>query len=1596
MDVDEVQTTRSRNVDAIRSAPSMDVDEVRTARSKQRAKPTNRGRAQTQPHSGKHQATDAPTRKGQSRPNSSERKGGKGSKRGSYDTVGKGKGKGKKSSKGKSKGSSPRSKIWKQSTQESPNATDIDDVQSNFTKRQSEKQADGTHLIVPLIEQVRNDDSYIALQETAPGSPVTMEDVEKLLDNVEKVLNKEEKKVNDIEPPSPQDNSSEPSELGTSVAHNLKQSTRNTSEYAGKKVSANLVKTGTGGSTLFGERESLAGLFQKAHDENRIPAAINEDGPDNESENGSVDEVNDSRSIIKCKYGATCRNKQCPYSHTVSKPSVTDDVSVTTTNCKYGAKCRDKNCKFSHAKSEATEPSAASVQGEKEMCKFGVTCRSFNCKFNHPEGYKKTAPAQCRAGADCKNAKCTYSHPPKKTGFFHQVANFARPAPKFDTRFRQAMDPMYHSLLKKVFITRTEAGLDSVNVDPVEATVRDDGHEISGSKLIEEFKLDTLPEDVTETLKDVQTHSVSHIYEIDAEERFVIHVKKPKPIPSTGLFLHEVSHFYGHIIEKYLQEVEAGNFSIGIPLRIPGVFEVTDDNLIPHIPFLVLTSLSVALLRFSPEQLADSLALDGFYFEIQATDNFDLFKKEFQYRFDQIKSQVGPMQIDEKTRNELEIKKNDSYSWIRTDNKGIDRLARLAAAFESVQTIYRRGYQIGNNHPEKLRGYDHMMKGTRIMDMDEALDYMMTKKSPGHKTQFYFMDGDVQLLTAMEVAKMEIEKDPMAKVVALSAASRYHCGGGFGTGGRHALEESWCMISTLYPSLLKATHLAEKLPEEEKIIRVGGRTFHAHIPELGCIVSPHVDLFREQFTDGYRYFPRPLQIRGIVSIAAFNRNPKMADSPMDAPEDENEYQEMLTAKWLVAIVGALQLGAEVLIIPDVGCGVFQNDPVLTGQCLNDALIHAEGFFKEVIILGKSEFSRAAIGQEAFRDKVAHGIQNAPFMFRNKKKKEKTDEGVEGDDESPVVEERRNSLPPNIRNLVNNSTDDNSGDNSEVESPTRAGGSLGEAQSPQSEHGQGTVMITKKGFFRNPFRRKHKDKNSEEKDPAKVEEKKQKEQNKRSKLKAMGTRLGRKNKNKPVEDNSRMTVEGLAPTAVAAVAPPLDDAALAEQRFTELVPAERTSPSGISNGTEDKELIVEGIASELNPTSPKSTTYSSNPVQSVRGSNTSKMSNVLSPKSTTSSRNPATPQSVRGSNTSKGSKRSKTSSCIKSLSSGRKNSANTESVVEDEEEVEVEQEELQSIQYQKMSAVAYSRKDAETPASVMHHGSNIPGYSNRVAELEEDNHDANAFNALPNVLQKSEFGFGINESFDGSPRGTDSQNSKKSIPLFAKPYSVTPKKIEEDDEISYYSEDSVEQMPFYELNKQNEGPSSDESSSDDNYGEDFDDFENISVDDGFGLRIEASDMSPKLNEDNYRTSYHSHEKLKSAGGLTPKMGKSNKMISNNSPRFKIPESPTACGVMRSINNMKSPRTISDVSDVLDLPSEPLVTSPKQDLNKSLSHQNKFEFSRSGIFNTSSENINGSSLINKSALNRSGLFTTSSDAPSDDVQSSTLSSGSELDE
>merc|ERR1712048_755856 len=110
----------------------------------------------------------------------------------------------------------------------------------------------------------------------------------------------------------------------------------------------------------------------------------------------------------------------------------------------------------------------------------------------------------------------------------------------------------------------------------------------------------------------------------------------------------------------------------------------------------------------------------------------------------------------------------------------------------------------------------------------------------------------------------------------------------------------------------------------EEAIYVDGQRWYPHIPMDGVIVSPHVEIFRRGTDQGYLLFAKPVEITAVISVAMYNCNRRVRDSPVDRPYDEAEYEAGVRAKLIALAHGAAESGADALILPDVGCGVFMN------------------------------------------------------------------------------------------------------------------------------------------------------------------------------------------------------------------------------------------------------------------------------------------------------------------------------------------------------------------------------------------------------------------------------------------------------------------------------------------------------------------------------------------------------------------------------------------------------------------------------------------------------------------------------------------------
>jgi len=290
-----------------------------------------------------------------------------------------------------------------------------------------------------------------------------------------------------------------------------------------------------------------------------------------------------------------------------------------------------------------------------------------------------------------------------------------------------------------------------------------------------------------------------------------------------------------------------------------------------------------------------------------------------------------------------------SHEWIRKANSELDRQRRRLAAEQTMSVCQVKGYVLDGQY-QALTSLEIMCRNTRVVARKST---QLPKLSQGLIRSWHHHPPGGLLDVACGRASAGLP------TVAVNAASAYHVGGGFHTGGRHALEESICMRSTLINSLkvAESTSCQPSVHCQPKM-KAPGVPWTCHIPETGCIISPDVEIFRGGTDLGYPFLPKVVRLP-IISVAMPNRNPQVRDAPVDAPRDLRIYRELVFQKFETMLHAASDLLSGrpgVLVVPDLGCGAYGNDAVEVGRLLGEALKGHS--FLEIHLVGQASFADA--------------------------------------------------------------------------------------------------------------------------------------------------------------------------------------------------------------------------------------------------------------------------------------------------------------------------------------------------------------------------------------------------------------------------------------------------------------------------------------------------------------------------------------------------------------------------------------------------------------------------------------------------------------
>eukprot|EP00434_Breviolum_minutum_P004659 symbB.v1.2.004107.t1/scaffold231.1/size297012/10 len=294
--------------------------------------------------------------------------------------------------------------------------------------------------------------------------------------------------------------------------------------------------------------------------------------------------------------------------------------------------------------------------------------------------------------------------------------------------------------------------------------------------------------------------------------------------------LAALSQAYRAVLEAFLQDGKYTALRL-VPLPVAAKIGAPLKRALMPQPLWSAVALALAQLNAKQQAKLEDLKVELFAPGAAAEALRDTLKSKSSMA-------TNDFTVDNK-RGRIPLRK-EGYSWCRRDNDQDARLYRLEAFMHTQRAVYAKSFSVESK--EINLDTEKMLSGTRVFiggsagtntngeeDPETPIPFRLTrveelfKESPKPKGE-----------TVMEVAAFMVAKG--AKVVAVNAASAYQVGGGSTTGGRHALEEAWCISSTLYQSLASV-----------EPIKGGFPGYRQHVPVMGCIISPAVQL-SERFT----------------------------------------------------------------------------------------------------------------------------------------------------------------------------------------------------------------------------------------------------------------------------------------------------------------------------------------------------------------------------------------------------------------------------------------------------------------------------------------------------------------------------------------------------------------------------------------------------------------------------------------------------------------------------------------------------------------------------------------------------------------------------
>ncbi|CAD7924298.1 unnamed protein product [Amoebophrya sp. A120] len=290
-----------------------------------------------------------------------------------------------------------------------------------------------------------------------------------------------------------------------------------------------------------------------------------------------------------------------------------------------------------------------------------------------------------------------------------------------------------------------------------------------------------------------------------------------------------------------------------------------------------------------------------------------------------------------------EVGARDALAWLRSGQFWNHRKWRNEIAATTQAAAENGGYCLYQKPFVHLKAKrEAMLFGTSIHDHKEVGKKMKKPKRTWTGDNPVVEWQELNLVTDC-IWKHDESRDGALGVV--NAGNRFSPGGGFATGGRHALEEALCVQSTLYSGLVRAHQILDKEFQQ---------------PALGhfqVICTPDVQFFRSGPHYMFALEPRTAT---VFTLAMYNRNRFVNGQPRDVPENYNEYMKGVKKKfWTLFQTVEDSESVQTLVMCDIGCGVYENSPGCVGDCLGHVIASFPfNRIQKILLTGDKKFFNA--------------------------------------------------------------------------------------------------------------------------------------------------------------------------------------------------------------------------------------------------------------------------------------------------------------------------------------------------------------------------------------------------------------------------------------------------------------------------------------------------------------------------------------------------------------------------------------------------------------------------------------------------------------